>query len=46
MTTVYGALGYHVSRHFSISLEWRHGLNHYLLNGQSSSYRTGPTDRN
>jgi len=41
-TTVYGALGYHLSRNFSISLNWKHGLNHYLLNGQSGNFQIDP----
>lgn len=37
LTTLYGGIGFHMSRHLSISMAWSQGLNHYLLNDQSSS---------
>ncbi|HZV70960.1 MAG TPA: hypothetical protein VFG10_15495 [Saprospiraceae bacterium] len=43
MTTIYGALGYHLTRNFSISLNWKQGLNHYLLNGQSGNFQLDPS---
>lgn len=37
MTSLYGGIGYHINRHFSVSAKWTQGLDHYLINDQSVS---------
>jgi len=42
MTSVYGGLGYRMSRHFNIYAQWTHGLDHYILNDQLSAIESTP----